>query len=151
MCAVSVDILWRLQGCIPRGDMVKHWHCLHLMQRDLKFKASSLVALWSKRSSVGLGIVLSGRFFSAIHLPFLSYSSSSSLHPKQFTWKVQQQLIIDWSLSVLVESRICKYASLSPVGNFLVAGKGGSQWEEEERSQVGMATRPGCLHGLTRV
>lgn len=49
----------------------------------------------------------------------------------------------------MVESRICKYASLSPVGNFLVAGKGGSQQEEEEeRSAVGMATLPGCLHGF---
>lgn len=34
------------------------------------------------------------------------------------------------------------------MGNFLVAGKGGCLWEEEERSAVGMATWPSCLHSF---
>lgn len=133
--------------------MVKHWHCLHLMQRDLKFKAGSLVTIWSKRSSVGLGMVLSWPVHSSASLSTLCPSLTPPLPPSNLNTvhlkcpAGANNRLESLSLGRVKDMEIC----LSPVGNFLVAGKGGSQWDGEERSVVGMATQPGCLHGFNWV
>lgn len=113
------------------------------MQRDLIFWACSMRCILVVKVTS-----LSGNNWhcSGPPRPPLHMLLSSPISQMQFTQKVQQELIIDCRHSVLVDSRICKYAFLSALGNFLVAGEGGSQREEgERRSSVGMATQHNCL------
>lgn len=113
------------------------------MQRDLIFWACSMRCILVVKVTS-----LSGNnwHWSSPPLPPLHLLLFSPISQMQFTQKVQQELIIDCRHSVLVDSRICKYAFLSALGNFLVAGEGGSQREGgERRSSVGMATQHNCL------
>lgn len=113
------------------------------MQRDLIFWACSMRCILVVKVT---GLSGNNWHCSSPPRPPLRMLLSSPISQMQFTQKVQQELIIDCRHSVLVDSRICKYAFLSALGNFLVAGEGGSQREEgERRSGVGMATQHNCL------
>lgn len=108
-------------------------------------KPGSLGPLWSEKvvDQTDNGSLQAGSFWCfSLCLPISHPPPSilSTIHLKLPAGANNRLVVLSW-----VESGVCKYSFLTPVGNFLVADKGGSQWEEEEnRSAVGTATRPSC-------